>query len=66
MKKISLVDAEVVKSFSINHNKHKITLETYGKPNKGKRCVFEARLTAYELNAVCDFITKNFTNDGKK
>jgi len=57
---------ENVKTFSDNHNKHKIVIETYGKPYKESRAIFEARLTRGELTAVCDFITKNFENDGRK
>lgn len=58
--------AESVKVFSDNHNKQKIVLKSYGKPHNESRAIFEARLTRGELKAVCDFITKNFTDDGKK
>jgi|WetSurMetagenome_2_1015567.scaffolds.fasta_scaffold223358_4 hypothetical protein len=63
MKKIHKLDAEQVKSFSENHRKQKILLTTYGKKTSAR---FEARLTLGEFKAVCDFITKNFKNDGSK
>ncbi len=58
--------AENVKAFSDNHNKQRIVIESYGKPYNDRRATFEARLTRGELKAVCDFITENFINDGKK
>ena len=66
MQKNGFSDAEGVKVFSDNHNKHEITLRTWGKPHKEKGAEFKARLTRYELAKVCDFITKNFTDNGRK
>jgi len=58
--------AENVKAFSDNHNKQRIVIESYGKPFNESSATFEARLTRGEFKAVCDFITNNFTNDGRK
>jgi len=63
MKQISRMDAEHTKAFCENHRIHKVTIESYGK-DKGTR--FEARLTLSEYKEVCDFITANFENDGRK
>lgn len=62
----NLTDTENIKIFSENHNKHKIILKTYGKPHNESACIFEARLTRYELKMICDFITHNFINNNKK
>lgn len=63
MKNVDRLDAEQVKSISENHRKQKILLTTYSKDTSAS---FEARLTLGEFKAVCDFITKNFKNDGRK
>jgi len=63
MKQKSRQDAECVKAFSKNHRKQTITLET---KSKDTGSIFHAKLTLGEFEKVCDFITENFTNDGRK
>jgi len=63
MKQLSTTTTEQAKAFCENQRKQKITLESYSKYT-GTR--FEARLTLGEFKAVCDFITSNFKNDGRK
>lgn len=64
--KVKNGNTESVKAFSDNHNKQRIVLESYGKPYDETKSIFEARLTRGELKAVCDFITENFIDDGRK
>jgi len=63
MKQKSRQDSESVKTFSKNHRKQSITLESR---SKDAGSIFHARLTLGEFEKVCDFITKNFKNDGRK
>jgi len=57
MKQMSKLNVEQTKAFCENHEKQKITLESYSKEKGAK---FEARLTQDEFKEVCDFITDNF------
>jgi len=63
MKQMSKTGAGNLKSLCEEHRKQKITLESY---SKEKGIKFEARLTLGEFKKVCDFITANFINNGRK
>jgi len=63
MKQLSTLDSEQVKSFSRNHRKQKVVLQSY---SKERSATFEARLTLMEFELLCNFITDNFNNDGDK
>jgi len=63
MKQISTTNAEHTKAFCDNHKERNILLVS---SNKNTGVVFEAELTLDEFKAVCDFITANFKNDGRR
>lgn len=62
MKQISNLSIGQTKEFSVNHRKQKVILKSYSKDTSS---TFEARLTLGEFQAICDFVTKNFTDNKK-
>ena len=65
MQVTSELDSEQTKSFSHNHRNQTIVLKSADEGEDGTSASFTAKLTLGEFEAVCDFITANFTNDGR-
>jgi len=60
---MSQTNAEQTKAFCDNYSEQTILLVSC---NKNTGVTFEADITVDEFKAVCDFITANFKNDGRK